>query len=142
VRDWQQDVLDLVRTEGANKRSTARFLAFGVNGLAVTLMIVVFAHTGGLLGGEVGIAGGSAVIGQKLLEAVFGDEAVRRLAARAREDLATRVDALMDDERARYLEVVDALGIDPQAPEQLRETARRIDDLRFAATTSPEEGRE
>jgi hypothetical protein len=53
----------------------------------------------------------------------------------------------MDEERARYFGVVDALGIDPQAPEQLRETARRIDDLRFAATTpmtapSTEEDRE
>ena len=137
VRDWQNDVLDLVRTEGADKRSTARFLAFGVNGLAVSLMIVVFAHTGGLVGGEVGIAGGSAVVGQKLLEAVFGDQAVRRLAARAREDLSARVTELMDTERARYLDVVDALGIDDEAPERLRETARRIDDLRFAATPTP-----
>ncbi len=29
VRDWQQRVLDLVRQEGADKRTTARFLAFG-----------------------------------------------------------------------------------------------------------------
>jgi hypothetical protein len=137
VRDWQNDVLELVRTEGANKRSTARFLAFGVNGLAVTLMIVVFAHTGGLLGGEVGIAGGSAVIGQKLLEAVFGDEAVRRLAARARQDLTRRVDELMEVERNRYRDAVDSLEIDPDAPERLRETARRVDDLRFAATPTP-----
>ncbi|HYU84366.1 MAG TPA: GTPase domain-containing protein, partial [Kribbellaceae bacterium] len=35
VREWQQAVLDLVRTEGADKRTTARFLAFGVNGLSV-----------------------------------------------------------------------------------------------------------
>ena len=47
VRDWQSDVLEMVRTEGADKRSTARFLAFGVNGLSVALMVVVFAHTAG-----------------------------------------------------------------------------------------------
>ena len=76
VRDWQSDVLDMVRTEGADKRSTARFLAFGVNGLSVALMVVVFAHTAGVTGAEAGIAGGSAVLGQKLLEAVFGDQAV------------------------------------------------------------------
>ncbi len=142
VRDWQNDVLDLVRTEGADKRSTARFLAFGVNGLSVALMIVVFAHTAGVTGAEAGIAGGSAVVGQKLLEAVFGDQAVRRLAERAREDLAARVDELMATERARYLGVVDDLGIDDEAPERLREAARRIDDLRFAATPTPlfEEG--
>ena len=80
VRDWQSGVLDLVRTEGGDKRTTARFLAYGVNGLSVALMVVVFASTGGVTGAEVGIAGGSAVVGQKLLEAVFGDQAVRRLA--------------------------------------------------------------
>ncbi len=144
VRDWQNDVLELVRTEGAGKRSTARFLAFGVNGLAVTLMVVVFAHSLGVSGAEAGIAGGSAVLGQKLLEAVFGDQAVRRLAAQAREDLADRVNELMDTERARFLGVVDALDIDDEAPERLREAARRIDDLRFAATPTPlfEEGPE
>ena len=50
-------------------------------------MIVVFASTGGLTGGEILIAGGSAVLGQKLLETVFGEDAVRRLAAEARSDL-------------------------------------------------------
>ena len=91
VRDWQQGVLDLVRKEGADKRTTARFLAYGVNGLAVALMVVVFASTAGITGAEVGIAGGSAVVGQKLLEAVFGDQAVRRLATSARQDLNQRV---------------------------------------------------
>ena len=87
VREWQSGVLEMVRTAGADKRSTARFLAFGVNGLSVALMVVVFAHTAGLTGAEVGIAGGSAVLGQKLLEAVFGDQAVRSLAERASLDL-------------------------------------------------------
>ena len=84
VREWQSDVLDMVRTQGQDKRTTARFLAFGVNGLSVALMIVVFSYSYGLTGAEVGIAGGSAVLGQKLLEAVFGDQAVRSLAERAR----------------------------------------------------------
>ncbi|MEP6816036.1 MAG: dynamin family protein, partial [Marmoricola sp.] len=43
TREWQQAVLDMVRTEGADKRKTARFLAYGVNGLSVSLMVVVFA---------------------------------------------------------------------------------------------------
>ena len=72
-------VLDLVRDEGADRRATARFLAFGVNGLGVALMMVVFAQTAGLTGAEVGVAGGTAVVGQSILEAVFGDHAVRRL---------------------------------------------------------------
>ncbi|MEO5664537.1 MAG: dynamin family protein [Nocardioides sp.] len=133
VRDWQSDVLDMVRTEGADKRSTARFLAFGVNGLSVALMVVVFAHTAGVTGAEAGIAGGSAVLGQKLLEAVFGDQAVRALAERARRDLETKVNELLGSERQRYIDLLESLEISPEAPEKLRAASRRVDDLRFAA---------
>jgi energy-coupling factor transporter ATP-binding protein EcfA2 len=136
VRDWQHGVLQMVRTEGADKRSTARFLAFGVNGLGVALMIV-FAHTAGITGAEAGIAGGSAVVGQKLLEAVFGDQAVRRLAENARKDLNHRVEELLHTERRRYLEVLDELGVNPDAAENIRSVTRRIDDLRFANQYSP-----
>ncbi len=133
VREWQQDVLDMVRTKGAGKRSTARFLAFGVNGLAVTLMVVVFAHTGGaLVGAEAGIAGGGAVLGQKLLEAVFGDQAVRDLAERARKSLEVRVTELLHDERSRYLGLLDDLRLTPSAETDLREASRSVDDLRVA----------
>jgi hypothetical protein len=137
VRDWQRGVLEMVRTEGAEKRSTARFLAFGVNGLSVALMIVVFASTAGVTGAEVGIAGGSAVVGQKLLEAVFGDQAVRRLAVQARKDLNRRVEELLDSERRRFLDVLEDLDVDPDAPESIRDVSRRIDDLRFATQISP-----
>ncbi|CAN5487749.1 dynamin family protein [soil metagenome] len=136
VRDWQLDVLDMVRTEGADKRTTARFLAFGVNGLSVALMIVVFSHTAGLTGAEAGVAGGSAVLGQKLLEAVFGDQAVRTLAERARRSLEQRVTLLMHDERSRYLSLVDAVTVQPDTPDKLRAAARRVDDLRYEASAS------
>ena len=132
VRDWQQGVLDLVRKEGADKRTTARFLAYGVNGLAVALMVVVFASTAGITGAEVGIAGGSAVVGQKLLEAVFGDQAVRRLATDARRDLNQRVQALLDAERRRFVERLDKQEVSTTSPEEIREAARAVDDLRFA----------
>jgi energy-coupling factor transporter ATP-binding protein EcfA2 len=132
VRDWQQDVLEMVRTEGADKRTTARFLAYGVNGLSVALMVVVFASTAGITGAEVGIAGGSALLGQKLLEAVFGDQALRTLAERARRQLEVRVRALLDEERHRYLDLLASLEIDPEAAEQLRNAARAVDDVRYA----------
>ncbi len=134
VRDWQQDVLEMVRAEGASKRGTARFLAYGVNGLGVALMVVVFAHTGGVLvGAEAGVAGGTAVLGQKLLEAVFGDQAVRTLAQRARTDLERRTTELFAVEERRFTDLLDSLGVDPAAPQLLRKSARRVDDLRFAA---------
>ena len=132
VREWQQDVLEMVRTEGTDKRTTARFLAYGVNGLAVSLMVVVFASTAGLTGAEVGIAGGSALLGQKLLEAVFGDQALRTLAAQARGKLEIRVRALLDEERHRYLDLLASLGLDAEAAERVRNAARAVDDLRYA----------
>jgi hypothetical protein len=132
VREWQSDVLEMVRTQGQDKRSTARFLAFGVNGLSVALMVVVFSTTYGLTGAEVGIAGGSAILGQKLLEAVFGDQAVRSLAERARRSLEARVTELFVAERARYTDVLDTLGLDTEAPEALRRASRRVEDARYA----------
>jgi hypothetical protein len=126
VRDWQGFVLDLVRKEGADKRSAAKILAYGVNGLGLALMIVVFTSTAGTAGAEAGV--GTAVVGQKLLEAVFGNQAVRSLAAKAQEDLDGRVHALMDAEFARYLAVLDQHPVDPDAPRRLTEAARAVED--------------
>jgi energy-coupling factor transporter ATP-binding protein EcfA2 len=131
VRDWQRDVLDMVREEGADKRSRARFLAYGVNGLSVALMVVVFSASAGLTGAEIGIAGGSAAVGQKLLEAVFGDQAVRRLAAQARAALRQRVEDLMARERQRFLDVLDTAVIDPAAAADLRQLCRDVEDARL-----------
>ncbi|GAB3435738.1 dynamin family protein [Phycicoccus ginsengisoli] len=116
VRDWQGDVLDLVRREGRDRRTTARIAAYGLNGVGVILMLVAFAHTGGLVGAEVGIAGGTAVLAQKVLEAIFGDQAVRDMARKARENLLTRVRELYAVERARYDEsLADAMVTTDQA---------------------------
>ncbi len=102
VRAWQGVVFDLVRDEGSAKRSTARLASLGVNGAGLTVMLAVFAHTGGLTGAEVAVAGGTSAVGQKVLEAIFGDQAVRALAARAREDLVERVDALLRRDAERF----------------------------------------
>lgn len=108
IRLWQRDVLDMIRQEGAGKRKTARMAAFGINGVAVILMVVVFASTAGLTGLEIGIAGGSALVGQKLLEAIFGEDAVRRMAARARTMLDARARELLATSSAIYLDELQA----------------------------------
>lgn len=108
IRLWQKDVLDMIRQEGAGKRKTARMAAFGVNGVAVILMVVVFASTAGLTGLEIGIAGGSALVGQKLLEAIFGEDAVRRMATKARKMLDTRARDLLDRTSSIYLDELAA----------------------------------
>ena len=131
VHDWQSDVLDLVRKQAGSKRTTARYLALGVNGIGVLLMVLVFASTGGaLLGSEVAIAGGSAVVAQRLLEAVFGDQAVRSLAAAARRNLMERVGTLLDQERARYERVLADVGVSPEVAAHLRSAAAEVEAQR------------
>lgn len=123
IRDWQHFIIDLVRTEGQGKRTSARLLAFGVNGVGVVLMILAFSATGGLLGGEIVIAGGTAVVAQRLLEAIFGEDGVRRLAQAAREDLLARVDRLLTSEKQRFL---DLLADDGVSGDELRAAARAV----------------
>jgi hypothetical protein len=133
VRDWQGCVLDLVREEGAGKRTQARFLSWGVNGAGALVMIAVFAQTGGLTGGEVAVAGGTTAVGQRVLEAVFGDAAVRSLAARAREDLQARADTLLRYEQARFDALVDDAAPTPDAAAHLRSAAAALTAARAGA---------
>jgi hypothetical protein len=130
VRAWQGVVFDLVRNEGASKRTTARLASLSVNGAGLTVMLAVFAHTGGLTGGEVVVAGGTSAVGQKVLEAIFGDQAVRTLAAHAREDLIERVDRLLRADAKRFDALLDAAGPEPDSFARLH-TA--VDAIRAAA---------
>ena len=130
VRDWQGDVLDLVRDEGKDRRSTARVLSFGVNGIGVVLMLAAFSQTMGLSGAEIGIAGGSAVLAQRLLEAVFGDQAVRDLAAKARRELMRRTSELYAAEQARYDAVMADVAVDPKQAQHLSSAAAAVEASR------------
>ena len=135
VRDWQGFVLDLVRSEGAGKRSTARVLSLGVNGAGLVVMVAVFAHTGGLTGGEVAVAGGTSALGQRILEAVFGDAAVRSLAAKAREDLRERAARLLSTEQTRFDDLVAGAAPAPGTGQRLREAARDLVAARRESAT-------
>ena len=126
VHDWQREVLALIRAEGADKRLTARLLSLGVNGAGVVLMILVFAHTGGLTGGEVGIAGGTAILAQRVLEAVFGDQAMRGMTRRAREDLTKRATTLFANQ-VKYF--TDALPVPAPSADTLREQLQACQEV-------------
>ncbi|GAB4094788.1 dynamin family protein [Brachybacterium horti] len=129
IRAWQGDVLDLVRTEGADRRTKARVLSLGVNVLGVALMVIVFVSTAFIPTGlEVGVGAGAAVVGQKLLESIFGDEAVRRMATVARERLTARLDALVNSRTAPFRERLDALG-DLRGGELLSRDADALEQL-------------
>ena len=130
VRDWQGYVLDLVREEGKDRRTTARVLSFGVNGIGVVLMLAAFSQTMGLSGAEIGIAGGSAVLAQRLLEGVFGDQAVRELATKARVELLRRTAELYAGEQARFDLVTEAVAMDPEQAQGLSLAAAAVEATR------------
>ena len=119
VRAWQGYVMELVRNEGAAKRTTARLASLGVNGAGFTVMLAVFASTGGLTGLEAVVAGGTSAVGHKLLEALLGDQAVRTLAARARDDLVERVDRILRDEAERFSSLLEDRVPDAEAVARL-----------------------
>ena len=126
VRAWQGFVLELVRSEGASKRMTARLASLGVNSAGLTVMLAVFVHTGGLTGTEVVVAGGTSAVGQKVLEAIFGDQAVRTLASRAREDLLARVARLLREDAARFDRLLDAAAPEADSLARLHAAADAI----------------
>ncbi len=130
IRAWQGRVLELVAAEGGQKRSMARLASFGTNGAGLVLMLAVFAQTGGLSGVEFLVAGGTSAASQKVLEAVFGDSAVRTLAARARADLLERVELLLEGERRRFMDVVDGAAPDLDSALGLRNELETFEKAR------------
>ena len=125
IRLWQGSVLEMIREEGADKRKRARFLSLGVNATAVMLMVAAFSLTGGITGIEAGIAGGSGVVGTKLLESIFGEDAVRRMATRARTDLLERMADLLTEHAQPFTVVLEET--DPQADaEEIYRAAEQV----------------
>ena len=134
VREWQREVLEMVRMEGADKRVTGQFLAYGVTGLGVTLMVVVFAggaaSTRRMPHDEADDAADAAMVGESILESVFGPETMRRLADNARHELERRCRQLFEGEKSRYLTVLDGVSARPDSAVRLRDVARAADDVR------------
>ncbi|THV18733.1 dynamin family protein [Nocardioides caeni] len=128
ARGWHEELQEFVRHEAGDARTSARFLAVGVRGLSVTLAVVALA--GPTPSGQ---AAESVRLGHGLLETVLGRAAADRLIDQARGTLARRLAGLMVAERGRYLAPAAQWQLKPDAADQLRQAARRVDDLRFAA---------
>ncbi|GGM10394.1 ABC transporter [Dactylosporangium sucinum] len=134
IRDWQRSVLELVRTEAADKRVIARASAYAVNATGLLVMVSVFAATAFIpTGAEIAVAGGTTVAAQKVLEAIFGDQAVRSLAERARRDLVERVTALFEEESGRFRSALEGAGIDEDVAARLRGASTTVHNARLAA---------
>jgi len=133
VRDWQRGVLDLVRQEAQGKLHLAKVSAYAVNATGLLVMVSVFTATAFIPTGlEVATAAGTTVAAQKVLEAIFGDQAVRALAEQARTDLLARVQAILAAEAERFDAARVATGVDPQTALRLRDSGRMVAAARRA----------
>ena len=121
LSSWMRTIVDDVRTHAGRKRAVAVVAALGVNAVGVAVMLAVFIHTAGLTGTEIGVAAGTAVLNQKLLEAIFGEGAMAELIGNARAGLGSLMSTLFEAERKRF----DALVPPPAA---LRDVAAGLRD--------------
>ncbi len=133
IRQWQRSVLELVRSEAGDKRFVARSAAYAVNATGLAVMIAVFTATAFIpTGAEVAVAGGTTVAAQKVLEAVFGDQAIRTLSGKARAMLIQAIDGLLGEEAQRYLNLLAVVGADAGSGEALRFAAAQVESARFS----------
>jgi len=58
----------------------------------------------------VAVAGGTATVSQAILEAVFGEQAVRGLASKARTNLLDRIEAMFEAEAERFSVLLAGAG--------------------------------
>jgi hypothetical protein len=111
LHEWVASIATEVQARGAGKRDLAFGVSLGVNALAVAAMVGVFAHTAGVTGTELGIVAATGFLNQKLLQAIFGEAAMREMIAGARE----RLEALLKDEFSKERDRFDRLTADPAA---------------------------
>lgn len=121
AQDWQQHVIELVRSEGATKRSVARIISVDLEGLALVLMVGLFGYAAaeaGSVHGAHSSNGGSGrrdladgTLPLRLLDAIFGADSLRTIAEKARADLRERVRSVLKEESRRLAAIVDAAGV-------------------------------
>jgi energy-coupling factor transporter ATP-binding protein EcfA2 len=125
---WAADIGERIRLMGARRKGWAQAASLGVNAIGTSAVLAVFVHTGGLTGAEVGITAATAVVNQKLLEAIFGEANVTAFVTRAREELGAILDGVFDDERMRWSATLGQTG-DPALSRELRDAARDVGRL-------------
>ncbi len=122
LEGWAAEIGREIRELGERRRGWARVGSIGVNAVGTSAVLAVFVHTGGLTGAEVGITAATALVNQKLLEALFGEANVAAFVGRARGRLTEVLDATFSAERSRF-DVALGTAADPSLAADLRAAA-------------------
>jgi hypothetical protein len=123
LTEWLARLTKMVEERGQSRRAFAFAASLGVNAIGVVAMLAVFAHSAGLTGGEVAIAGGTAVINQKLLEALIGEAAVADIIRAAERDLRRTLSSILETDAGRFMDLLTPAG---EGPDALRAAADRV----------------
>jgi len=107
VEDWLVGLSEMIGEAGESKKRTALIASYGLNSVAVAVILGVFLQTGGLTGAEVGVAAGAAAAQQKLLEHLFGSAAARSLIETARTQIEEAAGEVLRADGARFGRVLD-----------------------------------
>src|ERR687895_323782 len=123
LNDWLRGLTRMVEERGHSRRAFASAASLGVNAIGVVAMLAVFAHSAGLTGGEVAIAGGTAGLNQKLLEALIGEAAGADIIRAAERDLRRTLRSALETDARRFLDLLAPAG---EGPDALRAAADRV----------------
>lgn len=123
---WTEEIATQIKAIGEQRKGWARAASVGLNVLGTGAILAVFIHTGGLTGAEVGIGAATALVNQKILEAIFGEANVAAFVAKARVRLSEILDATFVREKQRFLASIDSLVAASDLASQMRASAREV----------------
>ncbi|MDH5373511.1 MAG: 50S ribosome-binding GTPase [Acidimicrobiia bacterium] len=129
IEDWLIGLSELIEGAGESKKRTAQVASYGVNGLAIAVILGVFLQTGGLTGTEMGVAAGAAAAQQKILEHLFGSAAARSLIETARSRLEMIACGVLQEDGSRFGGIIDERIRALPESGQLRSAFSRVSDL-------------
>lgn len=108
IARWETDVSERIETVGGPRKEQARRRSTALNAVATTAILVLFTLSGGLTGGEVGIAAAASAASQWLLVRMLGEQNVKRLLDEIGADLRHRVGELAEADQARLEAAIEA----------------------------------
>lgn len=123
LEKWVDDIASEIAVVGQQRKGWAQAATIGLNVLGTSVMLAVFVHTGGLTGAEVGIGAATAVVNQKLLEAIFGEANVAAFVKRAREKLYDQLRTAFAREKERFVIALGPLATATNLGAELRARA-------------------
>ncbi len=134
VGSWQAALAMDVQDHADRRRIPAWGISLGTEGMGVLVTVAVFSQAARTHAEQTGqpadAAATATALAQRILEGMFGAEAIRPMLLRAHQTLLAQVDELCHAERARLQGVVDAIEVRPGSGATLRSAMQALEEAR------------